>query len=255
MNPYLEARWGDVHTRLCAYISASLQPTLPAGLRARAEERVLLSVDDEPYRIRRGDTVLIESSSAARTDGGGNVGVGTAAPVIVEVAQDVLVHRWVKIIDTRAGDRVVTVIEVLSPWNKQRGKANKEYLEKVDEYLSSDVNFVEIDLLRSSRNRLVVSRDVVPAGRRPDYLVCVNRPARRTKWELYPIPLREPLPTVPIPCRETDPDVPLALQPLIDRIYVEGGHDDIDYSSPPEPPLSAEDQAWAQSLFQSQPNR
>jgi len=59
------------------------------------------------------------------------------------------------------------------------------------------------------------------------------------------MPLREPLPTIPIPCRETDSDVPLALQPLIDRIYLDGGHYDIDYSKPTEPPLSKEDRQWA----------
>jgi hypothetical protein len=31
-------------------------------------------------------------------------------------------------------------------------------------------------------------------------------------------------------------------------IYVDGGHDDIDYTRPPRPPLSADDQAWAALL-------
>src|SRR3954452_6059763 len=117
MNPYLESRWGDVHTGLCTAIRASLQPRLPAGLRARAEERILLS-DDEPFRVRRGDPVLIESSEGPRP-GTSNGGVATAEPVVIEVAQDVRVHRWIKIVDTRDGNRVVTVIEVLSPSNKE----------------------------------------------------------------------------------------------------------------------------------------
>jgi hypothetical protein len=121
-------------------------------------------------------------------------------------------------------------------------------VQKVDEYLSSDINFIEIDLLRSSRQHLIVQRESVTPERRADYLVCVNRPRRRTIWEVYPLSLREPLPAVPIPCRESDPEVLLSLQPLIDRIYVEGGHDDIDYTEPLEPPLSADDQAWVKSL-------
>jgi Protein of unknown function (DUF4058) len=56
------------------------------------------------------------------------------------------------------------------------------------------------------------------------------------------------LPTIPIPCRATDEDVPLALQPLIDQIYLDGGHDDIDYTKPLREPLSPEDAAWAEGL-------
>jgi hypothetical protein len=63
--------------------------------------------------------------------------------------------------------------------------------------------------------------------------------------------LREPLPVVPIPCRPTDPDVPLALQPLIDRIYVDGGYYDTDYAQALSPPLSDEDRRWVMSLVNS----
>jgi hypothetical protein len=42
MDPYLEARWSNVHTTHIALIQEILQPALPFGLRARAEERVLL---------------------------------------------------------------------------------------------------------------------------------------------------------------------------------------------------------------------
>jgi hypothetical protein len=62
--------------------------------------------------------------------------------------------------------------------------------------------------------------------------------------------LREPLPTIPIPLRQTDADVGLRLQPLIDKIYEEGGHDDIDYArQPPDPPLSPADTQWAANLI------
>jgi hypothetical protein len=69
------------------------------------------------------------------------------------------------------------------------------------------------------------------------------------------MPLREPLPIVPTPCRETDGDVPLPLQPLIDQIYREGGHDDIDYSKAPSPPLSPDDAAWAVKCIAEQSKR
>ena len=37
MDPYLEAYWGDVHTKLAAYICDVLNPTLPGDLVARTE--------------------------------------------------------------------------------------------------------------------------------------------------------------------------------------------------------------------------
>jgi len=37
--------------------------------------------------------------------------------------------------------------------------------------------------------------------------------------------------------------------PLIDRVYVAGGHDDIDYSKPVFPPLSQDDQLWVQQVI------
>src|SRR4051812_21002658 len=179
MNPYLELHWGDVHTRLCAGISAALQPTLPSDLRARAEERILLQLEDEDApRVRRADAIVMER---AHRSGAGVSGPGVmiAAPVLIEFPDEFFTHRWVQIIDVRHGGKVVTVIEVLSPWNKGAGRTNKQYLEKVEEYLSSDVNFVEIDLLRGSRRHLHVPHEAIPGPGRVPYVICVNRPSRR----------------------------------------------------------------------------
>jgi hypothetical protein len=43
----------------------------------------------------------------------------------------------------------------------------------------------------------------------------------------------------------------LALQPLIERVYIAGGHENIKYSKPPTPPLSEDDEAWADTLLRS----
>jgi hypothetical protein len=69
------------------------------------------------------------------------------------------------------------------------------------------------------------------------------------RWEAYSVSLRAPIPSIPIPLRKTDKDVILQLQPLIERVYIAGGHDDIDYSKPPDPPLNPDDAAWADDLL------
>jgi hypothetical protein len=212
MDPFLEARWPGVHVSLIAYIQEALQPMLPADLRARAEERVLLETQ-------------------------------------VDIHSEPVKDRRVIIVDVRAGNRVVTAIEVLSPWNKGAGRLNETYRAKVGEYARGGVNLVEIDLLRSSRARLEVGQRDLPSDRRAPYLTCIRRSSRPSRWEVYPMPLRDRLPPVPVPLREGEPDVPLDLQALIVRAYAAGGHDDIDYRDPPEPPLDPEDEVWANALL------
>jgi hypothetical protein len=249
MDPYLESRWGDVHTTLCGEIRTTLQPLLPVGLRARAQQDVILEdAIGEDWQKLESDTAVVETGEAARRSSPG-AAVATVEPVIVRYIPEVERNRWVEIIDTTAGNRVVTVIEILSPGNKLSGGLNRRYRQKLARYVEAGVNVVEIDLLRSSRERLAVRTEELPPDRRATYLTCLRRAAKPFQWEVYPMPLRVPLPTIPVPCRETEPDVPLALQPLIDRIYVEGGHDDSDYRRPPNPPWDTAEADWANELI------
>jgi hypothetical protein len=251
MDPYLERRWGDVHTRLCTYVSAALQPNLPPGLRARAQEDVLLESDDSSdLRYFEPDVSIVETDPSYESPPKSSEAVAVQ-PLKVTLMTFPKRQRWVEILDTASGNRVVTAIEILSPGNKASGKLNQKYIEKVTEYLGAGANVVEIDLLRSSRERLMVTSERIQAKRRADYYVCTAKAMRPNHWWVYPMPLRLPLPTVMIPCRESDNDVPLELQPIIDRIYLEGGHDDLDYSEPPEPPFSNVDAEWAASLIKS----
>jgi hypothetical protein len=253
MDPYLEARWADVHVSLVGSIRESLQPRLPAGLRARSEERILVEdIESDTLAEYRSDVavVRIPRAEAARPPvAEGGVAVAVPAPYIIEKYQSPIIDRFVKIIDARSGNKVVTMIEVLSPWNKAPGRANSDYRKKLRDHEAAGVNVVEIDLLRTSRGRLEITDTDLPRDRRTPYLICVQRSSQPTRWEAYAVPLRTPIPPIRVPLREGDADVVLELQPLIDRAYAAGGHDDIDYSKPPDPPLSAEDDAWADELL------
>jgi uncharacterized membrane protein YqiK len=71
-------------------------------------------------------------------------------------------NRWIQIIDTTSGNRVITAIEILSPWNKMPGKLNEGYIKKLEDYRRGQVSLVEIDLLRHPRRgRLVVKTPVI----------------------------------------------------------------------------------------------
>ena len=124
MDPYLEARWSDLHAALCPAIRAALQPLLPSGLRARANEDVVLeSAAGERLGRFEGDAVEVEGNPRAGPSlPGGERGPGLVEPVIVEELRPLRVDRWVQIIDTTTGNRVVTAIEALSPLNKRAGR-------------------------------------------------------------------------------------------------------------------------------------
>ena len=250
MDPYLERRWGDVHTALCIGIRASLQPNLPAGLRARAQTDVLLEeVDTESVGLQP-DISIVETDEFEDGEPAGSLAVAVR-PIAIRHITSPKRRRWVEILDTTDSNRVVTAIEILSPGNKASGKLNESYRKKLNQYLNAGTNVVEIDLLRSSRKRLAVPQNEIPEHRQAAYYVALCRAKDSDLWLVYPMALRSPLPTVPVPCRQTDSDVTLELQPIIDRIYLEGGHDDLNYSEPPEPPLAAEDAEWAAGLVAS----
>ena len=252
MDPYLERYWDDVHLRLCAEIATDLQPRLPHGLRARGAQSIRLETGSDetgPGNRFEGDTVLVAIGPSADRSRARTATIATVEPVVVEAVPAAERERWVQIIDTARGDRVVTVIEVLSPGNKAAGGLNRRYRRKLEQYARGGVSLVEVDLLRSSRARLKITTDDIPARRRAAYYTCVNWAADSSVWHVYPMPLRDPLPTVPVPCRPGEPDVGLALQPIIDRIYAEGGHDDIDYSRRLKLRLSPADAAWAAGVI------
>jgi hypothetical protein len=190
-----------------------------------------------------------ESGIAAST-------VATVEPIVIRRQPQPAYDRWVQIIDTTSGNRVVTAIEVLSPGNKAAGRLNRDYLRNLDDCARAEVSVVEIDLLRyPPRSRLPVTEADVPQHRRAAYLACIRRAWELDTWVAYPMPLRSPLPRIPVPLRRTDDEVGLELQPLIARAYAAGGHDDIDYTRPPDPPLEPQDAQWAEALCKASGRR
>jgi hypothetical protein len=255
MDPYLEARWPDVHSALIHLLKEALQPKLPTDLRARSEERLLLETISHVARNRyQSDVALLQTRR--RSEGPPPSGaLATVDPFSVEFSEAPEIDRFLQIIDVTNKNRVITAIEILSPWNKAAGRLNRDYRRKLNDYGRAEVSVVEIDLLRSSRRHLKVNEENVPPERSSPYLAGLRRSWLPTLWQVYPITLRSPLPAIPIPLRENEPEVWVALQPLIERVYVSGGHDDIDYGKPAKPPLKGKDAKWADELLKSKGKR
>lgn len=249
MDPYLERHWRDVHATLIVLSRAAIQPQLGSGLRARIEERLVVEapVYDETREIYP-DVRVFEHGLSDRPVV--PTATAVAEPLVVQGKRQKVPQRFIEIIDL-SGDRVVSIIEFVSPSNKLSGEARDKYLEKRDERTDAHINFVEIDLTRAGKRVPMYPEVELPAGYDTPYFACAKRGLGYDQYELYAIPLRKRLPAIRIPLRETDPDVVLDLQPLIDRAYAEGAYDDIDYRKPCVPPLDGEDAAWADELLKT----
>lgn len=247
MDPYLEEHWGDVHHRLVQYASDQIQEYLPAGLRARVEERVVVDLPAED-RIYYPDVRVVER------EGSGDLAVATSDITMAEPLEVPFVEPetqgFIEIVETRPERSLITVVEVLSPSNKYAGSGRDHYRQKQRDLMEGCISLVEIDLLRAGPHVLQVPLAQYPPSHRTPYKVCVHR-GWKANAEIYRVPLREPLPTIRIPLRQTDADVPLVLQVLIEQIYHRGRYDDIDYTKQPVPPLDAEDADWADELLRS----
>ncbi|MFQ6014758.1 MAG: DUF4058 family protein [Anaerolineae bacterium] len=261
MDPYLEAPdiWPDFHDRLATVISADLNTTLPEPYYARLEMRPELGVvlgEGVPRRIVP-DVVVVRRPE----------GVAVTAPVLdrprteiseavhLTIRTDPIRHHFVEIRDAVRGHKLVTLIEIVSPSNKGPGPDRRAYEEKQREVLNSDASLIELDLLRTG-DRILPYAELGEAVEQlnPDYLILINRAAGRrgmvTDYELYPVALAEPFPCIPVPLRAGEQDVPLDLQVMVNRAYDGGPYRRmIDYTQPPDPPLSDREAAWANALL------
>jgi hypothetical protein len=243
MDPYLEhpALWPGVHNRLVVYLADQLQPLLSPRYLAAVEDRVYLEGSDRDII----PDVWIKHQPLS--SGGAALAVAPADGPEVLVVPDLEIHEsYIAILDRTSNQRIVTVIEVVSPSNKNFGPGRDSYLDKQHEVRHSDTHFVEIDLLRDGQSVVAAPLSRLQRLGKYDYVACIERAGRRTRFEIYRRSLRDSLPTISIPLAGDDPDVPLSLRDAVEKVYSAGSYRDrIDYSQPCFPPLGEVDQAWA----------
>lgn len=139
--------------------------------------------------------------------------------------------------------KLVTVIELLSHTNKRSGDERDSYIRKRNIYLDTDVNFIEIELLRAWE-----PLPYAEAGRRHHYRIFVHRRDEPRRAFLYHFNVREAIPRFPIPLLTEDIEPVLALGELLQALYDRARyHLILDYSEPPSPMLSKQDAAWAET--------
>lgn len=247
MDPYLEdpCLWPGVHNRLVVYIADQLQPRLPPHYVAALEERVY--VEDTPRQYVPDVTIR---QRGRREEQGAVAVMEVDEAIFVEVRALEIHESYVEIRDLRTNQRVVTVIEVVSPTNKRPGPGQDSYLTRQREVLQSTAHLVEIDLLRGGQSVVSVPGESLAPLAAYHYLACVNPgPPDRGKCRLYPRYVWERLPRIGVPLADGDPDVPLDVQAAIEQVYEAGRYREVlDYRLGCVPPLEAEARTWAETL-------
>jgi hypothetical protein len=235
-----------VHHELISQFRGALGPSLRPRYAARVELRVYVTDQDDPGLeviipdVRIEETLKNGGKKHRRSNGAtATIAEPIELPILIDEIKEARIE-----IRTRESGNLVTIIELMSPSNKVAGSRGREsYMNKKREALASEVNWVEIDLLRGG---LASRRE--PFLRPCDYRVFRYR--SHAHGDYWPIDLRQALPVIGIPLRGKDPDVPLDLGATLNAAYDRAGYDlTIDYSKEANPPLKGADRSWADKLL------
>lgn len=255
MDPFLEdpAFWEGFHDVLISFCMIEIEKGLPDGYISNVKERAeVISVDDPAAKVYVPDIGVARKELLSRErhvvpaeEGGVAVAAELEAVTIASVDSIEVREAYIQI-ERLPGYEIVSVIELMSPWNKY-GAGVGIHRSKRAAMVRDGIHFVEIELLRAgTRTKLAKP---LPAA---DYFVNVFRADRTPDVNVYSWKLRDKLPAVPIPLRRPDHDVLLDLRTALHTAYEQGRYDrKLRYARPLDPPLSADEMRWTGSLLQS----
>lgn len=247
MDPYLEhpALWPDVHNRLIAALADDLSERVAPRYYVGLERRTYLLKADDIVLVGRPDIAVAHVSDAPGT----MPQSVTASTTVVEVdvpMHDEVYENFLEIHEVRT-DKLITVLELLSPVNKLNQQGREAYERKRGNIFSSWTNLVEIDLLRAGEPMPVIGPHV-----RSDYRILISRGRQRPRATLIAFGVRQPLPPFPLPLLPDDIEPEVDLQRILHDLYQRAHFDlRLDYTQPPIPPLSDADADWAQDLIEA----
>ncbi|MCC7421309.1 MAG: DUF4058 family protein [Planctomycetaceae bacterium] len=246
IDPFLESQeWEDFHTSFLVTYREVLLTRLPLQYSAGVEKSVYLVCDEDDSvvgirvpdaPIATGDPPTFAPTLSEAVAGGAAV---IAKPTTLTLPTPRKVRQTRLRILKKDSQQVVTVIELLFPWNKT-GEGRAEYLAKREDVLASDAHLVELDFLRGGR-RLPTRESLPPA----DYYAFVCSREQRPKVDVFSWSLREPLPSVPVPLANSDPDCRMPLQEVFTTTYERSGYQrSLRYGEGLSPPLNEADLRW-----------
>ena len=201
-------RWEGFHDLWIAAMVQQLAPRLPP--RFFAEPQVHLGVSIEP------DLATFEEEQQAVTVSGQNGGVATAvwAPSVptraLRVEFPVRDAFELVVRDAERGSRVVAVIELVSPRNKDRPDARRDFAIKCAAYLQERVSVIIVDVVTERHSDLygellallAHERGAFWPGEPPLYALAARTTKGSEHWQMETweeaLAVGRPLPTLPL---------------------------------------------------------
>ena len=248
MDPYLEAPdiWADVHSRLVNIFAEQLSPQLAPKYLAELDTQVVIERVEHNESIYGGAIPDVAVTKPFGTGGGVmTLEAPAPAPRRMKVAISYEITLLTLHIRRQSDKRLVTAIELLSPINKRPGDDRHKYLLKRVAYFEGGIHLIELDLLR--RYARMPFEDELPAC---DYVVMSFNAYEGLECDVWPLSVRQQLPTIAVPLLRPDPPVILDLGAALRTAYQRARYDlRVDYTTAAQPPLSAQDSAWAAQLL------
>lgn len=244
MDPFIEAcgLWNDFHGTFIHSWRDAIMAALPDDYVARTDERLCITelAGDRvghlypDVSISRSGTVSSTQATKSQT------GIALEPEVIPVVIEDEVRETFIEI-HRVSDERLVTVIELLSPSNKD-SRDRSQYLAKRNAVLRQDVHLVELDLLLGGSRRPMQRK--LPVA---NYFAIVSRWERRPDCEVYHWQLSDRLPVLPIPLALPDADVKIDLAAVLSTAYARGRYDrSIKYRELGNLPLLPEERQWVE---------
>ncbi len=224
VNPYLEnsAYWSSIHHWLITEIARLLNQKLAPKYVVAVEVRIYETSGEKSTLIGIPDNIIAKSSENTIKSPESNVAVAASSiqPLTIELSlPETIKQGYLEVRRVGTGE-VITVIEILSPINKNPGKGRKKYEKKRLDILNSYTNFVEIDLLRQGNSMITLDRDI-----EHDYCILVSSSNQRPQAELYAFKIQEMIPVFTFPLLPEDVKVTLDLQSILHQVYDQGRYD------------------------------
>lgn len=257
MDPCLGkvGEWKDFHDSFIYNVRRHLVPQVQPAYRATAVSLLFLEKEEEEGETTRrtiypDNAVLLDGPTNDTHEHSSNgTATAVAEPPVRFCLTEYVETQWhpqVHILD-HEGRTLVCAIELLSRSNKEAGRDRDVYEAKRQDVMHNGAHFIEIDLLRTTP-RLLPQNGLPPMA----YYAMVIRDGRYDEAGLWPIGVRDRLPTIPVPLKAPDADATLDLQAVFDATYDAARYGDYIYrDGPPDPPLEGADADWAAGLLDS----
>ncbi len=147
----------------------------------------------------------------------------------------------------RSDNRLVTLVDVVSPTNKLTPPGRAAYLQRRADARAHGSSIVEIDLVLQGQPMLEYSREGLPEW---DYAITVTRSTQPDRFEIYTSTLQKRLPRFKLPLANDDRDTVVDLQAAFARSYDQAGFAaTIDYQQAPPAVQNDEDRRWLHDLL------